>query len=101
MSRFRQSATRELETELSRVAEGLATVLDELREIPRGIHPAILAEGGLGPALKTLARRSAIPVELDVRAGARLRERVEVAAYYVVSETLTTRPSTHTRRSST
>jgi signal transduction histidine kinase len=55
----------------------------------RGIHPAILAEGGLGPALKTLARRSPIPVQLDVRAQARLPERVEVAAYYVVSETLT------------
>ena len=79
----------ELEDELSRVAEGLASVMDELREIARGIHPAILAEGGLGPALKTLARRSPIPVELDVRAEARLPERVEVATYYVVSETLT------------
>jgi signal transduction histidine kinase len=79
----------ELESELSRVAEGLASVQDELRVIARGIHPAILAEGGLGPALKTLARRSPIPVELDVRAEARLPERVEVAAYYVVSEALT------------
>jgi signal transduction histidine kinase len=78
-----------LKAELSRSAEGLASVLEELREIARGIHPAILAEGGLGPALKTLARRSPIPVELDVRTGARLPERVEVAAYYVVSEMLT------------
>jgi hypothetical protein len=49
VSRFRQSATRELETELSRVAEGLATVLDELREIPRGIHPTILARPEVVP----------------------------------------------------
>ena len=55
----------------------------------RGIHPAILSEGGLGPALKTLARRSAIPVELDVRTVRRLPEPAEVAAYYVVSEALT------------
>jgi signal transduction histidine kinase len=79
----------ELEDELSRVAEGLTSVLDELRETARGIHPAILAEGGLGPALKTLARRSPIPVELDVRLDARLPERIEVATYYIVSETLT------------
>ena len=79
----------DLDGELSRVAEGLTSVLDELRETARGIHPAILAEGGLGPALKTLARRSAVPVELDVRVDARLPERIEVATYYIVSETLT------------
>jgi signal transduction histidine kinase len=79
----------ELRAELSRVVEGQTSVLDGLREIAHGIHPAILAEGGLGPALKTLARRSAIPVELDVRAELRLPEAVEVTAYYVVSEALT------------
>jgi signal transduction histidine kinase len=79
----------ELDGELSRVAQGLASVQEELREIARGIHPAILAEGGLGPALKTLARRSPTPVALDVRVEARLPERVEVATYYVVSEALT------------
>jgi signal transduction histidine kinase len=79
----------DLEGELSNVALGLTSVLDELREIARGIHPAILAEGGLGPAVRTLARRCPVPVEIDIRAGARLPERVEVAAYYVVSETLT------------
>ena len=75
--------------DLSHIAEGLTTVLDGLREIALGIHPAILAEGGLGPALKTLAHRSPIPVELDVRTDNRLPEQVEVAAYYVVSEALT------------
>ena len=75
--------------DLSQIAEGLTTVLDELREIALGIHPAILAEGGLGPALKTLAHRCPIPVELGVRDDRRLAESVEVAAYYVVSEALT------------
>jgi signal transduction histidine kinase len=79
----------ELRGQLSRVVEGQTSVLDELREMALGIHPGILAEGGLGPALKTLARRSAIPVQLDVRAEGPLPERVEVAAYYIVSEALT------------
>jgi signal transduction histidine kinase len=79
----------EQRAELSRVVEGLMAVLDELREISSGIHPAILSEGGLAPALKTLARRSPIPVLLDVHVDARLPESVEVAAYYVVSEMLT------------
>jgi len=48
-----------------------------------------LSEGGLGPALRSLRRRSAVPVELDLHAERRLPERVEVAAYYVVSEALT------------
>jgi signal transduction histidine kinase len=71
----------DVEEELAQVASGFGGVLDDLREISRGIHPAILAEGGLGPALKTLARRSAIPVDLDVRVDGRLPDRVEVAAY--------------------
>jgi signal transduction histidine kinase len=81
----------QLGTELDRVATALTSTLDELREYARGIHPAILAEGGLVPALKTLARRSSVPVvlDLDVRTGTRLPERVEVTAYYVVSEALT------------
>jgi signal transduction histidine kinase len=73
---------------LARVADGLADALDEVRELARGIHPAILSEGGLGPALKALARRSAVPVELEVDVEARLPERVEVASYFVVSEAL-------------
>jgi signal transduction histidine kinase len=79
----------ELDASLSQAIEGLSEVLAELQEISRGIHPAILSQGGLVPALKTLARRSAIPVELSVRAGGRLPEPVEVAAYYVVAEALT------------
>jgi hypothetical protein len=71
------------------VADELTGVTEELREIARGIHPAILSEGGLRPALRTLARRAAIPVELDIRTRTRPAEPIEVAAYYVVSEALT------------
>jgi signal transduction histidine kinase len=79
----------ELDGVLARVGDGLAHVFDELREISRGIHPAILSEGGLNPALNTLCRRSAVPAELTLRIERWLPEPVEVAAYYVVSEALT------------
>jgi signal transduction histidine kinase len=79
----------DLDAQLSRVADGLAGAVEEIQELSRGIHPAILARGGLAPALKTLAPRSAVPVELEVGTDARLPESVEVAAYYVVSEALT------------
>jgi signal transduction histidine kinase len=65
-----------LGAQLARVAEGL----EELRELSRGIHPAILSEGGLGPALGALTRRSAVPVELEVHVEARLPAPVEIAA---------------------
>jgi PAS domain S-box-containing protein len=79
----------ELRALLARTERGLDGVLEELREISRGIHPAILSRGGLERALTTLARRSAVPVELDVRAEGRLPAGLGVAAYYVVSEALT------------
>lgn len=75
--------------ELNRIQAELGSTLDEVRDISRGIHPAILSQGGLGPALRTLAGRAGIPVELDVAVNGRLPEPVEVAAYYVVSEALT------------
>jgi signal transduction histidine kinase len=81
--------TGDLVKQLDRVATGLDGVLDELREIASGLHPAILADGGLKPALKTLARRSAIPVCLDISVEGRLPEPVETAAYYTVAEALT------------
>jgi GAF domain-containing protein len=81
--------TGELTAQMGLVADGLAEVLDELREIARGLHPTVLAEGGLSSALKGLARRSAVPVRLDLDIGERLPEPVELAAYYVVSEALT------------
>ena len=79
----------ELAAEFERAATGLTGAVEELRELAQGIHPAVLAEGGLGPALRTLARRSSIPTTLEVRVDGRLPEPIEVAAYYVVSEALT------------
>ncbi|MFD0577212.1 sensor histidine kinase [Dactylosporangium darangshiense] len=79
----------ELREELSAVVAGLTGTVDDVRELSRGVHPAILSEGGLRPALRALARRSGVAVELDVRLDARLPEPVEVAAYYVVAESLT------------
>jgi signal transduction histidine kinase len=79
----------ELQTQIGRAAHELDGAIEELREISRGIHPAILSEGGLGPALRTLARRAALPVELHIRTDTRPPDRIEVAAYYIVSEALT------------
>jgi signal transduction histidine kinase len=81
--------TGEMVRRLDAVAAGLDAALDELREIARGIHPAVLAEGGLRPALKALARRCAMPVNLQVEVARRPPPSVEIAAYYVVSEALT------------
>jgi signal transduction histidine kinase len=67
----------------------VAVSLDELRDVARGIHPAVLTGHGLAVALESLAVQAAVPVELDVAIDGRLPERVEVAAYYVVSESLT------------
>jgi signal transduction histidine kinase len=78
----------EVGDQLARIAGHLAGVFDRVREISHGIHPAILSEKGLAPALRALGRRSAVPVELDLRAGRRLPGPVEVAAYYAVSEAL-------------
>jgi signal transduction histidine kinase len=79
----------EPQRQIGRVADELTGAIEELREIARGIHPAVLSEGGLGPALRGLARRAAIPVELDIQTEYRAADPIEVAAYYVVSEALT------------
>jgi signal transduction histidine kinase len=79
----------ELRAELDRAAAVAAGALDELREIARGLHPAVLAKGGLRPALNALARRCPVRVDLAVRVNGRLPEPVEVSAYYVVAEALT------------
>lgn len=79
----------ELKGQLSRTAQGMAGVVEDLQELSRGLHPAVLSKGGLVPALKMLARRSAVPVVLEACTARRHEERVEVAAYYIVSEALT------------
>jgi hypothetical protein len=71
------------------VAREATAALDELREITHGIHSSVLTTGGLRPALRTLARRAPLPVELHVHVDARLPEPVETGAYYTVAEALT------------
>jgi signal transduction histidine kinase len=78
----------DVRVQLSGVAAGLVAAIEDLQEISRGIHPAILSKGGLGPALQTLAHRSVIPVDLDISTEVRLAEPIEVAAYFVASEAL-------------
>jgi signal transduction histidine kinase len=89
VERLAEAGEEDLAKHVGRLREGLVEVGDDVRELSRGIHPAILTEGGLGPALATLARRSPLVVELDMRVPGRLPEPVEVCAYYVVSEALT------------
>jgi PAS domain S-box-containing protein len=84
------SALDGLRADVGRVADGLTGAVNELRNLSRGIHPAILTEGGLSPALKALGRRSNVRVKLDVEFKDRLPDQVEAAAYYTVSEALTT-----------
>jgi signal transduction histidine kinase len=79
----------ELREPLAAVCAGLVEAVEELREVTRGIHPAILSDGGLGPALRTLSRRSTVPVELDLHVDDRLPSTVEAAAYYVAAESMT------------
>jgi signal transduction histidine kinase len=83
-----QEAAPGLGERIARSVDGINEVLDDLRELSSGLHPAILSEGGLRPALRALARRSAVPVRLRDAPDERFEERVEVAAYYVVSEAL-------------
>jgi len=84
-----QEPAGELPGIAAKLLDGLKDVSDELREVSRGIHPAILTEAGLGPALRALARRSSVPIDVDVRLDERLPAPVEAAAYYVASEALT------------
>jgi signal transduction histidine kinase len=79
----------ELQELAGELAEDMKDVSDELREVSRGIHPTILTEAGLGPALRALARRSTVPIDVDVRLDERLPTPIEAAAYYIASEALT------------
>jgi PAS domain S-box-containing protein len=73
---------------LAAAADELALGLQELRELASGLHPAVLTERGLGPALEALALRAPVPVELAALPAATLPEQIEAAAYYVVAEAL-------------
>jgi signal transduction histidine kinase len=83
------SVPEECREAVGRAVNTLIAVHAEVLDLSRGMHPAILSKGGLGPAIMTLARRSAVPVTPDIDVGRRLPESVEVAAYYVVAEALT------------
>jgi signal transduction histidine kinase len=74
---------------LSGTVAGLSSVLSDLQEISRGLHPAILSKSGLKPAIKALARRAAAPVELDLEVDRRFDESLEIAVYYIVAEAVT------------
>jgi signal transduction histidine kinase len=79
----------ELKRQLSCIASGLVEVSMELQEIVRGMYPASLAKGGLRAAIKELARRAPVPVDVDVAIKKRLPEPIEIATYYLVAEALT------------
>ncbi|MFJ4467948.1 DUF4118 domain-containing protein [Streptomyces sp. NPDC089424] len=79
----------ELRARLRDVGDGLTDASEELREMARGIHPSVLATGGLVSALKALARRCPIPVDLAVHTVGNLPKQVQVSGYYVISEALT------------
>src|SRR5205823_11116217 len=79
---------REACSRLDRARREVAMSLEELRAVARGIHPAVVSGHGLGVALESLAARAPVPVRLDVGLDGRMPERLEVAAYYVVSESL-------------
>jgi signal transduction histidine kinase len=78
----------EVAERLEAAVEAAVGLQEELREISHGLYPAVLADSGLRPALRALARRSGIPVNVDVQVRERLAEPVEAAAYYAVSEAL-------------
>jgi signal transduction histidine kinase len=79
----------DLNYQIADIGDGLAAASEELRQISHGIHPAVLSQGGLRPALSALRRRAALPVELSINVERRLPKSVEVAAYYIVAEALT------------
>jgi signal transduction histidine kinase len=84
--RFVRKNGGELEAQLADIDAELGAALEELRTLARGLHPPILTEQGVGPALETLARRAAIPVEIGALPSTRLPPAVETATYYVASE---------------
>jgi signal transduction histidine kinase len=79
----------EATTRLDQARRQIALSLEELRDVARGIHPAVLSGHGLQVALESITARAPVPVRLTVELDGRIQERLEVVAYYVVSESLT------------
>lgn len=83
-----QEGSPDLHDKLGRLADSLDDAFEQLRDVARRIHPAVLSHGGMGAALRSLARRCEVPVTLELPEGPRLPEAVELSAYYVVAEAL-------------
>jgi signal transduction histidine kinase len=75
--------------EIDTISDQLSVAMAELRELARGIHPTILTERGLGPAVQALCERSTVPTDCEVAIDERLTDQVEATAYFVVAEALT------------
>jgi PAS domain S-box-containing protein len=74
--------------DLGRIGDDLEALLEDVRELSRGLHPALLSQAGLGRSLRALTRNLPVPVKLDVRVAERPSESIEIAVYYVISEAL-------------
>jgi signal transduction histidine kinase len=86
---IRDRVSADVRADVDEVGDELADALEELRDLSRGLYPAVLVEAGLGPAVRALARRSPLPVRVQVRAGGRLPGSCEATAYYVAAEAFT------------
>ncbi len=86
LSGIRDRVPADVRADVDEVSEGLAGTRQEIRDLSRGLHPAILSEAGLGPAVRALARRSPLPVRVHIRADGRLPGPCEATAYYVAAE---------------
>jgi signal transduction histidine kinase len=86
---IRDRASVDVRADVDEVCDRLAGTIEELRDLSRGLHPAILVEAGLGPAVRALARRSPLPVRVQVQADGRLPGSCEATAYYVAAEAFT------------
>jgi len=89
LSGIRDRVPAEVRADVDEVSDGLAATLEELRDLSRGLHPAILVEAGLGPAVRALARRSPFPVRVQMQTDGRLPGSCEATAYYVAAEAFT------------
>jgi len=89
LQRIRAAVPDDARAGMDRMAEDLESILADVRELSRGLHPPLLARGGLRPSLRALARRSPIPVEIDVELRERPPVAIETAVYYIVAEALT------------
>jgi GAF domain-containing protein len=89
LQRIREGVPDEARAGMDRMANDLESILADVRELSRGLHPPLLARGGLRPSLRALARRSPIPVEIDVELRERPPAAIETAVYYLVAEALT------------